>query len=284
LALHAGGAVPATSQFAGNIAMPLFYAALFTRIPPLNTTHPSTAVPSDGGGGGNDGSGQIFGGANSFLLHAYVDADRIDILNAMQAAGFKAIRIFILELFGGDKVGNSRAVRDVEGPVGVFNDDQLNMIDQLMLEASQRGMKLIITLHDRYSLGCWCAAARGAWLGGQGARDAGPWGARGAAFAAGLPSLQQGRRAVLSTLASAEERRVRGQVRLGQCRTLLLHAARRVVVLHERGRGGGHRPSHHLHCQPPQRRNGQPGLEGKGSGRQPKAAGSNKRQREAAAG
>jgi hypothetical protein len=158
---------------------------------PSTPSHPSIAVLSDGGGGGNDGSGQIFGGANSYPLHTYVDADRLEILDAMQAAGFKAIRIFILALAASDKGGNSRAVRDVEGPVGVFNDDQLNMVDQLMLEASQRKMKLIITLHDRYSLGCWCAAPRGAGLGGQGARDAGPWVARGTARAARLPACSK---------------------------------------------------------------------------------------------
>jgi hypothetical protein len=171
---------------------------------PTTSSHPSTSVLSgrggsgggggggggdgdgggggggDGGGGGGDagGGGQLFGGANSFLLHSYADADRLEILNAMQAAGFKAIRIFILPLWAGEKKGNSRGVRDVEGPVGVFNDDQLNMVDRLMLEASRRGMKLVITLHDRYSLGCWCAAASPRRAGrGLGARG----GSRGAA-------------------------------------------------------------------------------------------------------
>lgn len=56
--------------------------------------------------------------------------------------------------------------------VGDYDDTQLVAIDQLMVEAQPRGMscvshivdrpsstsariKLIITLHDRYQLGCW---------------------------------------------------------------------------------------------------------------------------------
>jgi hypothetical protein len=42
---------------------------------------------------------------------------------------------------------------DIENPVGVWNNQQLDRINQLMLEASQRCMKLNIALHDRYALG-----------------------------------------------------------------------------------------------------------------------------------
>ena len=135
---------------------------LCLRCVPLAPTHCSQPIPQPTVPAG---SVQLFGGTNSFLLHSYVDADRLEILNAMQAAGFKVIRIFILPLWAGEKGGNSLAVRDVEGPVGSYNDDQLNMIDKLMKDASDRKMKLIITMHDRYSLGCWCVAARRKGLG-----------------------------------------------------------------------------------------------------------------------
>lgn len=31
----------------------------------------------------------------------------------------------------------------------------MDMINRLMAEAAQRGLKLIITMHDRYMLGTW---------------------------------------------------------------------------------------------------------------------------------
>lgn len=39
--------------------------------------------------------------------------------------------------------------------VGTFDDTQLRAIDQLMIEAHERDIKLTIALHDRYQLGCW---------------------------------------------------------------------------------------------------------------------------------
>ena len=39
--------------------------------------------------------------------------------------------------------------------VGTYDDTQLRAIDQLMLEARERGIKLVIAMHDRYQLGCW---------------------------------------------------------------------------------------------------------------------------------
>jgi len=47
-------------------------------------------------------------------------------------------------------------VPDVEpDTVGVYNDTILERLDDLMQEASVRGIKLTVALHDRWSLGCW---------------------------------------------------------------------------------------------------------------------------------
>lgn len=95
-------------------------------------------------------------GANSFLLHAMPTAARTQVLNELQKAGFKVIRIFINELFANEKNSGNVAVKDLESvAVGTYDDRVLNMIDTLMFEVAQRGMKLNIALHDRYSLGCF---------------------------------------------------------------------------------------------------------------------------------
>ncbi|GIL48225.1 hypothetical protein Vafri_4909 [Volvox africanus] len=100
-----------------------------------------------------------FGGANSYYLYAYRTNDQIRVLDAMQAAGMKTLRIFITHNWVNQKGSNNYAVSDVESPVGVYDDTILSMIDTLMLRTQQRGIKLIIALHDRYSLGCWSSDA-----------------------------------------------------------------------------------------------------------------------------
>ena len=100
-------------------------------------------------------SANMWAGANSYYLHHNNTADRLQVLNAMQAAGFKSIRIFISPVRPDQKGSGNPQGYDIENPVGVWNNQQLDRINQLMLEASQRGMKLNIALHDRYALGCW---------------------------------------------------------------------------------------------------------------------------------
>lgn len=39
--------------------------------------------------------------------------------------------------------------------VGTYDDTILKKLDVLLYEASQRGLKLTVALHDRWSLGCW---------------------------------------------------------------------------------------------------------------------------------
>jgi mannan endo-1,4-beta-mannosidase len=97
-----------------------------------------------------------FGGASSYYLHTFQTADQIQVLDAMQQAGMKTVRIFISSTYANEKGSNNVAIGDVENnTVGVWTDAVLDRIDALMLRVQQRGMKLIIALHDRYSLGCW---------------------------------------------------------------------------------------------------------------------------------
>jgi mannan endo-1,4-beta-mannosidase len=54
------------------------------------------------------------------------------------------------------KKSSARFVPDVE-PItpGVYNETILELMDVLMYKAYNRGIKLLIAMHDRYALGCW---------------------------------------------------------------------------------------------------------------------------------
>ncbi|KAJ1560930.1 hypothetical protein HK405_005479, partial [Cladochytrium tenue] len=72
----------------------------------------------------------------------------------MQAAGYTAVRIFINTVAPNAKGSSASWVEDVEATaVGQYNDTILELIDDLMVRASAYHIKLIIALHDRYSLG-----------------------------------------------------------------------------------------------------------------------------------
>jgi len=99
-------------------------------------------------------------GVNSYFLHTLSDSDQISILTALKAAHVQVVRIFINSVGAGSKGSSSVGVRDLEQTsVGVYDDTVLFMIDKLMSKVSSFGMRLIIAIHDRYSLGCWASDA-----------------------------------------------------------------------------------------------------------------------------
>jgi mannan endo-1,4-beta-mannosidase len=64
----------------------------------------------------------------------------LDVLDAIKAADLKVLRLFISETFSDFKRTGSVYMPDVEPrKVGVYDDTQLKAIDQLMVEAHQRG-------------------------------------------------------------------------------------------------------------------------------------------------
>lgn len=66
--------------------------------------------------------------------------DRLDVLDAIEAADLKVLRLFISETFDDFKRTGSVYMPDVEPTeVGVYDDTQLEAIDQLMVEAHARG-------------------------------------------------------------------------------------------------------------------------------------------------
>ena len=95
-------------------------------------------------------------GVNSFFLHTLSDSDQVSILTALKAAHVQVVRIFISGVGAGSKGSSSSGVNDLEQTyVGVYDDTVLLVIDKIMSKVSSFGIRLIIAIHDRYSLGCW---------------------------------------------------------------------------------------------------------------------------------
>ncbi|KAJ1548419.1 hypothetical protein HK405_003272, partial [Cladochytrium tenue] len=101
-------------------------------------------------------SSDSFAGINSYFLHTLSDSDQNTVLDAIANANYRVIRIFIVHVYEGNKGTSATGVNDIEeNAIGSYDDTVLGMIDNFMLKCYNRGLKLIIALHDRYSLGTW---------------------------------------------------------------------------------------------------------------------------------
>ncbi|KAH7558610.1 glycoside hydrolase superfamily [Bipolaris maydis] len=104
----------------------------------------------------NSAISSSWSGVNSYFLQAYQKDDRLAVLDAVKNANLKTLRIFISYTAQNNKDTGSVEMPDIEPrKVGTYDDTQLRAIDLLMVEAHDRGIKLVIALHDRYQLGCW---------------------------------------------------------------------------------------------------------------------------------
>lgn len=95
-----------------------------------------------------------FGGVNSFYLWSVNEDAQNEIISQMTAAQIKIVRIGITQVISSnDTLVDS--VPDLEPKIlGEFNTTILDRVDLLMLKTMNAGIKLIISPHDRYSLGC----------------------------------------------------------------------------------------------------------------------------------
>ncbi|KAJ3223217.1 hypothetical protein HDU81_009316, partial [Chytriomyces hyalinus] len=104
-------------------------------------------------------SSTSWAGVNSYFLWAYPDEDQKRILDELKGANIKVVRVYITHIAKQAKGTNVQAYDDIEETViGNYNSDQkvLSRVDLLMQNAKQRGIKLIISMHDRYNLdGTW---------------------------------------------------------------------------------------------------------------------------------
>ncbi|KAJ3854122.1 glycoside hydrolase family 5 protein [Lentinula lateritia] len=93
-----------------------------------------------------------FAGANNYYAYALPESDRITLLDGMQAAGMKVLRTWVSGQSAGQKKSDSVAVPDLEANgIGNYDDTILNLIDQLMVDAHARGIKLLIGMFNNPS-------------------------------------------------------------------------------------------------------------------------------------
>ncbi|KAG5638029.1 hypothetical protein H0H81_002230 [Sphagnurus paluster] len=86
-----------------------------------------------------------FTGANNYYAYSLPDAQRYALLDGMKAAGMKVLRTWVTGHEAGQKGSNSRKVLDLEANgIRNYNDTILDLVDQLMVDAHARGIKLLI--------------------------------------------------------------------------------------------------------------------------------------------
>jgi mannan endo-1,4-beta-mannosidase len=107
------------------------------------------------------GTGRAWSGANSFFAWTLPQNEQITLINTLREKNVRIIRIFLATVDGGQAGSNALAANDIERyRVGspYTDSDMLSRVDQFIKNVATYGggrIKLIIALHDRYSLGCY---------------------------------------------------------------------------------------------------------------------------------
>ncbi|CAF3433209.1 unnamed protein product, partial [Rotaria sp. Silwood2] len=112
-------------------------------------------------------AGRAWSGANSFFAWALPQDDQITLISKLREKNVTVIRIFLATIDDGQAGSRAIAADDIERyRVGspYKNSDMLALVDQFINNVAIYGagrIKLIIALHDRYSLGCYAYKADG---------------------------------------------------------------------------------------------------------------------------
>jgi mannan endo-1,4-beta-mannosidase len=85
------------------------------------------------------------------------ESDQQQVIDALQIANIKTIRLFISTIRADFKGTTSLATYDIESTdVGTFaNNTVLDRLDALLPRLENAGISAIVALHDRYHLGAW---------------------------------------------------------------------------------------------------------------------------------
>ncbi|KAJ3234049.1 hypothetical protein HDU81_001746 [Chytriomyces hyalinus] len=99
----------------------------------------------------------MWAGVNFFFLHSLPTSTQTTVLSELKNAGAKAVRIFITTFYQGGKNTTSLGSEDLEmKAIGVYDDRILQQIDALMVLCVRYNIRLIIAMHDRWTLdGTW---------------------------------------------------------------------------------------------------------------------------------
>ncbi|KAH7097923.1 glycoside hydrolase family 5 protein [Auriculariales sp. MPI-PUGE-AT-0066] len=91
-----------------------------------------------------------FAGTNSYYIAALPQNERLALLQSMKNADMKVLRTFVQGVSAGAKNSSNGDLPDLEpNAIGEYDDTILNAIDQLMVEAHDYGIKLLICVYDK---------------------------------------------------------------------------------------------------------------------------------------
>lgn len=98
-----------------------------------------------------------FTGGNHYYIYTCNEEYQHQIFKTMNKYNMKVLRLFILSTKGHGFPNelNCFQYEDIENPVGTFNNDLLNKLDKTLSIGKTYDIKFIISMHDRWSLGCW---------------------------------------------------------------------------------------------------------------------------------
>ncbi len=113
------------------------------------------------------GTHRAWSGANSFFAWTLPPDDQITLINTLRNTSVRVIRIFLASIDANQAGSRALAANDIERyRVGspYTDSDMVARVDQFIKNVATYGdgrIKLIIALHDRYSLGCYAYKADG---------------------------------------------------------------------------------------------------------------------------
>ncbi|TFK39569.1 glycoside hydrolase [Crucibulum laeve] len=94
-----------------------------------------------------------FAGASNYYAYSLPDTDRHALLDGMKVAGMKVLRTWVTGHEAGQKGSSTTKIVDLEANgIRNYDDTILDQIDQLMVDAHARGIKLLIGMYDQNSL------------------------------------------------------------------------------------------------------------------------------------
>ncbi|ORY39939.1 hypothetical protein BCR33DRAFT_699688 [Rhizoclosmatium globosum] len=95
----------------------------------------------------------MFAGVNCYFIYSLQPTTQETILLALSSIKVQTVRIFITSFWQGGKGTDAVGSSDLElGTVGTYNDGVLQQIDALMPLLVKYGIKLQVTMHDRWNL------------------------------------------------------------------------------------------------------------------------------------
>lgn len=95
---------------------------------------------------------QAFAGTNLYYAAGLSSDQQASYFSALQSADVKVLRVWLDGQTSPQKGTTFKSYPSLENPVGTFDDTVLNLLDDVMFNASKYGIKLLISCYSSNSL------------------------------------------------------------------------------------------------------------------------------------